>query len=219
MASGFVDGNTAFSVNIHGETGSIDKSNLDAVRDYHRLQILYNQILFQLKPPMQLYVEADFENFIISMPNLLTFSTNINNDDNFYYDQESVLDSDFEYDENLVTNYRSLSNTLVDTLKQGVSEYVKIKNLEQENIELLSYRDILQNREKLLEYINEIQSTSYLFSAEATYMNNLEIKLWYQVYLERYGAPGDGVFESEKLSEIIDELVASGQVSQDEIIF
>ena len=168
---------------------------------------------------MQLYAEADFDNFIISMPNLLTFASNINNDDIFYYNQETTLDADFEYDDTLVSNYRTFSNSIVNTLTQAVSEYIKIKNLEQENAELLSYREILQNREKLLDYINEIQTTSYLFSAEATYSNNLEIKLWYQVYLERHGAPGDGVFDSALLSEIIDELVASGQVSQDELIY
>ena len=219
MAAGFVDGNTAFSVNIHGETGSVDKSNIDAVRDYSRLKILFKQLLFQLKPPMQLYAEADFDNFMVSMPNLLTFASNINNDDIFYYNQETTLDADFEYDDTLVSNYRTFSNSIVNTLTQAVSEYIKIKNLEQENAELLSYREILQNREKLLDYITEIQTTSYLFSAEATYSNNLEIKLWYQVYLERHGAPGDGAFDSALLSEIIDELVASGQVSQDELIY
>ena len=99
------------------------------------------------------------------------------------------------------------------------TNYYKIKNLEQENTTLLSYKEILQDRTRLLEYLGEIQKTSYLFSAEATYTNNLEIKLWYQVYLERHGAPGDGVFDSELLSVIIDELVASGQVSEDELIY
>ena len=83
----------------------------------------------------------------------------------------------------------------------------------------MSYKEILEDRTKLLEYISEIQKTAYLFSAEATYTNNLEIKLWYQIYLERHGAPGDGVFDSALLGEIIEELVLSGQVSQDELIY
>lgn len=219
MSAGFVDGNTSFTKNIHGETGVTGSSNLDLIRDYYRLQILFNRIIFQLKPPMQLYSDGDFEDFIVSMPNILTFSTNINDDSVFYYDNENDLLTDFEYDPDLVSNYRSLSNSLVNVLKQGISEYYKIKNLEQENTTLLSYKEILQDRTRLLEYLGEIQKTSYLFSAEATYTNNLEIKLWYQVYLERHGAPGDGVFDSELLSAIIDELVASGQVSEDELIY
>lgn len=219
MSAGFIDGNTSFTKNIHGETGVAGSSNLDLIRDYYRLQILFNRIIFQLKPPMQLYSDGDFEDFIVSMPNILTFSTNINDDSVFYYDNENDLLTDFEYDPDLVSNYRSLSNSLVNVLKQGISEYYKIKNLEQENTTLLSYKEILQDRTRLLEYLGEIQKTSYLFSAEATYTNNLEIKLWYQVYLERHGAPGDGVFDSELLSVIIDELVASGQVSEDELIY
>lgn len=214
-----VDGNTSFSLSLHQESGVIDKSNLDALYDYYRLQILFRQIIFKLNPPMQLYSDGDFDDFVTSSPNFLAIASQINNDVNFYYDRSESLLTDFEYDSNLVSNYRSISNSLVDVLKQGVSEYYKIKNLQQENRDLLSYREILQNRTKLLDYISEIQKTSYLFSAEATYSNNLQIKLWYQVYLERHGAPGDGVFDSEKLSVIIDELVATGQVSEDELIY
>mgnify|MGYP001169491030 FL=1 len=214
-----VDGNSAILRNIHSETGSVDKNNLDIIYDYYRLQILFNNIIFQLKPPMLLYSGADFENFLVSMPNIIQFTQNIENDDTFKYGTETVFETDYEYDSNLVGNYRTLTTDLIDVLTQAISEYYKIKNLEQENTELLSYKDILQDRTKLLDYISEIQTTSYLFSAEATYTNDLEIKLWYQVYLERHGPPGDGVFESVKLSAIIDELVESGQVSQDELIY
>lgn len=217
--AGRVDGNLSVSKNLHQESGVIDKANLDALYDYYRLQILFKQILFQLNPPMQLYSDGDFDNFIASTPDFLNIASKVNDDATFYYDSPETLLSEFEYDGNIVTNYRNMSNSLINVLKQGVTEYYKIKNLEQENTELKSYRDILQNRSQLLDYISEIQKTSYLFSAEATYTNNLEIKLWYQVYLERHGAPGDGVFDSELLSVIIDELVASGQVSQDELIY
>lgn len=213
------DGNSTAFISVHGETGSVDKSNLNVIYDYYRLQILFNQIIFQLKPPMLLYSSADFENFLLSMPNLLQFMQNIENDNVFEYGNELQILSNYEYDSTLVNKYRTMTTDLIDVLQQGMSEYYKIKNLEQENTELLSYKEILQDRTKLLDYISEIQTTSYLFSAKATYTNDLEIKLWYQVYLERHGPPGDGVFESVKLSAIIDELVASGQVSQDELIY
>ena len=37
--------------------------------------------------------------------------------------------------------------------------------------------------------------------------------------MERYGPPGDGVFNSELLAEIIEELIATGEISEDELIF
>ena len=62
-----VDGNSAVVRNIHSETGAVDKNNLDIIYDYYRLQILFNNIIFQLKPPMLLYSGADFENFLVSI--------------------------------------------------------------------------------------------------------------------------------------------------------
>ena len=217
--AGRVDGNTAYSRSLNGETGSNSRSNLDLIRDFYRLQILYNEILFQLKPPMILYSDGDFDDFMVSMPNILAYALSINNDSNFFYTTPTELDTNYEYDSNIVTNYRNLSNSLVNVLTQGMSEYYKIKNLEEYNTELLSYKDILEDRTKLIAYVDEIQTTSYLFSAQATYTHDLDIKLWYQVYLERHGAPGDGVFDTELLADIIEELVAAGLVSVDELIY
>ena len=213
--AGRVDGNTVLAKSLTGHSATAANNDVQIIKDYYRLQILFNQILFQLKPPMTLYSDADFDNFIYSMPNLLTVSSAITNDTTFYYTYSDL----FRYNENLVSNYRTFSTTLINTLTQAVTEYYTIKNFENENLSLLSYKEILEDRTKLLEYISEIQKTAYLFSAEATYTNNLEIKLWYQIYLERYGAPGDGVFDSALLGEIIEELVLSGQVSQDELIY
>jgi hypothetical protein len=220
--AGFVNGNLAQNKNFHGEslvlTSSIDT---DLLKDYARMQILYTEILGQLRPPMLLYSSGDFDTFINNISGeILPYMSTLNSDDTFYYGlNSSYLLRSYDYDEQLVPNFRNVSNTLIDVLQKGISEVYKVKSLETENAELLSYREILQNRSQLLTYINEIQTTSFLFSAEATYTNDLEIKLWYQVYLEQHGPPSDGVFESAKLATIIDELVTSGQVSENELIY
>ena len=198
--------------------------NLDATRDYTRLQILYNTIISQFNTSIDQYVDGSFTEFLASdvmtEGNLIDVALNINNDDVFKMTQEVALDQDFNYEKNsrLVTKYRDLSNKLVDMLKQAITEYIKIKNLQDQNTELLTFKEILQDREKLLEYISEIQTTSYLFSASATYSQNLQIKRWYEVYLERHGPPGDGVFESDKLAVIVEELIASGEISEDDYL-
>ena len=66
---------------------------------------------------------------------------------------------------------------------------------------------ILENPKKLNQYIQDVQRTSFLFSAEATFDQPIELKLWYKVYLERYGPPGDGVFDTELLGQIIQDLI------------
>jgi hypothetical protein len=224
--AGFVNGNSVQTKNFHGEslvlTSSIDT---DLLKDYARMQILYNNILTQLKPPMLLYASGDFDDFISTISGeILTTMTDLNDDDIFFYGNTSSTRSynllqNYDYDETLVPNFRSISNSLIDVMQQGISEYYKIKSLEQENTNLLSYKEILEDRTQLLTYLSDIQTTSYLFSAEATYTNDIDIKLWYQTYLDRYGAPSDGVFDSEILASIITELIDSGEISEDELIY
>lgn len=216
-----IDGNNTISKNMHGETAVRTNNDLKIRRDYFRLQILFNEILYILKPPVALYSQGDFEEYIATMPNLLTVSTIINNENTFYYYDETKLDnrSIFSYDENLVVNYRNFSFEFINALKQNISQYYKCKNIEAENANLRTYKEILEDPDKLTEYLDQIQKTSYIFQASSTLQTPMQIKLWYLVYLERYGPPGDGVFDSLKLAEIIEELIRDGKISQDEIVF
>uniref|UniRef100_A0A6C0KXA0 Uncharacterized protein n=1 Tax=viral metagenome TaxID=1070528 RepID=A0A6C0KXA0_9ZZZZ len=219
MVVGRVSGNGSVTKQIGGlnlEVGRRENRNLKY--DYFRLRILYERVLFQLRPPMTLYNEGEFEFFMSSMPNVLTLTRVLNNQDTFFINDQTQLNS-YKYQGGLVDKYIFVTNRLVDTIKQAMSEYIKIRNLENENSELKSYKEILENREKLLEYLEQQQNTGHLFSANATLQVEYKLKLWYAVYMERHGPPGDGVFNSELLAEIIEELVASGQVSEDELIF
>ena len=186
--------------------------------DFFRLKILYERVLFQLRPPMSLYNEGEFEFFMSSMPNVLTLTRVLNNENTFFMNDPKPL-NDYKYEGGLVDKYLFITNRLVDTIKQAMTEYIKIRNLENENAELKTYKEILQDKDKLVSYLEQQQNTGHLFSASATLQTQPQLKLWYQVYMERYGPPGDGVFNSELLSEIIEELVASGEVTEDELIF
>ena len=186
--------------------------------DFFRLKILYERVLFQLRPPMTLYNEGEFEFFMSSMPNVLTLTRVLNNENTFFMNDPKPL-NDYEYEGGLVDKYLFITNRLVDTIKQAMTEYIKIRNLENENAELKTYKEILEDKEKLVAYLEQQQNTGHLFSASATLQTRPQLKLWYQVYMERHGPPGDGVFNSELLSEIIEELIASGEVTEDELIF
>ena len=97
-------------------------------------------------------------------------------------------------------------------MKQAISEYDAKITLETENAELQQYKTILEDKDKLLSYLNAVQKETFLFSAEASFETTLILKPWYRVYLERYGA-GDGVFETELLAAIVDELLLSGEIT------
>jgi len=217
----YINGNETNTYSSYGDV-SVGTSKLTTVlKDYYRLKILFDDIINQLQPPKAEYILANFDDFVNNWDDdfYITVSSLLNNDNTFFYNNETTLLSNYDYDEDLVTNYRSMTNRLINVLKQSISEYYKIKTLEEENVQLQSYKDILEDREKLLEYVAEIQKTSFLFSAQATYSNDLEIKLWYKEYLERYGPPGDGIFDTELLADIIKELYESGQIDSMEYIY
>lgn len=219
MVVGRSNGNIAGASQIGGYSFTgFKRENKNLKYDYYRLKILYERVLFQLRPPMTLYNEGEFEFFMSSMPNVLTLTRVLNNQDTFFMTNPKPL-NDYEYEGGLVDKYIFITNRLVDTIKQAMTEYVKIRNLERENAELKSYKEILQDKDKLVEYLEQQKNTGHLFSATATLEVQYELKLWYKVYMERHGPPGDGVFNSELLAEIIEELIASGEVTEDELIF
>ena len=216
MVVGRSNGNGGGSTQIGQFSGG--GGNRKLTNDFFRLKILYERVLFQLRPPMTLYNEGEFDFFMNSMPNVLTLTRVLNNENTFFMNDVRGL-SGSKYEEGLVDKYIFMTNRVIDTIKQAMTEYVKIRNLENENEELKSYKDIIEDREKLVEYLEGQKQTSHLFSANATLQVQYELKLWYKVYMDRHGPPGDGVFNSELLAEIIEELVASGEITEDELIF
>lgn len=219
MVVGRVSGNVTGTNQLGGLNATVGRrENRNLKYDFFRLKILYERVLFQLRPPMTLYNEGDFEFFMSSMPDVLTLTRVLNNEDTFFMNNPTELNT-YKYEGGLVDKYIYITNRLVDTIKQAMTEYIKIQTLENENSELKSYKEILEDQDKLLEYLEEQKHTSHIFSAEATLQVPYELKLWYKVYMERHGPPGDGVFNSELLAEIIEELIASGEISEDELIF
>lgn len=200
---------------LHGDGTSGVAGYADMINDYLRLKVLYDNFTEELQNPAREYVNSNFETFIETYTTedyYLPKSLLLNNDNTFFYGSEVTLKEDYSYDENLVDNWRDCTHRLINVLKQANTEYYKIQTLENENTELQSYKDILEDREKLIAYVEEIQTTSYLFTAQATYSKDLNIKPWYKRYLEIYGPPGDGVFDSTLLAEIIEDMYGNGEI-------
>ena len=123
-------------------------------QDFYRLQILYNRILLQLSPAITLYNEGSFEDFMssISEDELLYFSTVLNNDSIFYID-DNVPTVYADYNKQTVQNYRESSNSIINIIKQAMTEYIKIQNLQSENTQLKSYKEILESPKLLRDYL------------------------------------------------------------------
>ena len=215
-----VDANYTINKNMHGRILTAETTDdIEIKRNYKRLKLLYFEFLDNLRIPMGNYVDANFEIFKDNgaIANRIIVER-LDNNDEFFINDNVGLDA---YENNIINIdknfngteldffelYRSLTYKISDVIQQAVTEQIKITNLEEDVSGLTVYKNILEDREKLLEFINEEQRTSYLFSAEATMTESIELKPWVERYLERHGAPGDGVFKSELLAIIIYELI------------
>lgn len=100
-------------------------------------------------------------------------------------------------------------NSIIDMLINNITMVQKTKNIqiklnEAENkiITLEEKASILDNMEKLKEYINQLKSDSILIETEATLNKSATIKQEYIIYINKYGMPQDAIFDMKKLAEI-----------------
>lgn len=115
MVVGRSNGNIAGASQIGGYSFTgFKRENKNLKYDYYRLKILYERVLFQLRPPMTLYNEGEFEFFMSSMPNVLTLTRVLNNQDTFFMTNPKPL-NDYEYEGGLVDKYIFITNRLVAT--------------------------------------------------------------------------------------------------------
>ena len=215
-----IDGNGTRIKNYHNKSDVAGFGlGIEIAQDLYRIQILYQRIFFLLNSYLTNYSEGNFEVFLDSLPEevVLQVTQLINNSE--LIENNNVLTlNNFVHDRQIAPKYVGLANQIMNSMKQILTDRIRIEALEAQEEICMSYREILEDPQKLNEYVKQIQRTSYLFTAEATYNQPVELKIWYQVYLERHGPPGDGVFDSQKLADIIEELVAAGLVSEDQII-
>lgn len=215
-----VDGNGTQLRSIHNEAQAVATSiNTEIAQDLYTIKELYSKIFQYLVAYMEYYSEGYFDTYLKSLPEstVISITTQIQNID---INDTTILDNPslFELDAALPSKYKTLAEYIMNMMKQTLTERQRIVNLQVENEEFKTFKDILEDPTKLNEYIKEVQSTSYLFSAEATYNQPIQLKLWYQVYLERHGPPGDGVFDTDLLGNIIEELIAAGLIREDDVL-
>ena len=136
------------------------------------------------------------------------------NELNQAYDQEAFLDIYKLVDQiDIRTPFGSAmratySNTL-DGLSRALVQYNKYLEA-LATIDTLSKRvEILDDEEKLNEYIEQL-NTSFrnfeLFDIDPVQSIGALLKPEYAEYVKRYGIPDDGVFEADKLYDIMKEL-------------
>jgi len=97
---------------------------------------------------------------------------------------------------------RSIVNAL-STLYSGLSVYKDYALLEQTNEQLRDRANILDDMERLKEYLEQLSSQAMaLLGSHDITMSSANVNEEYILYIKEYGYPLNGVFDPEKLGII-----------------
>ena len=111
--------------------------------------------------------------------------------------------------------YRLKTFGIIDGLWKTKTLITQNKTLEEQN---KVYKNILNDPILLEQYITQNKLNMIAFQASELFNVQIVLKPWYSAYLQQYGPPGNGVFNSEYLAQIVATLIASGQITEEEFI-
>jgi hypothetical protein len=100
-------------------------------------------------------------------------------------------------------------NFIFNTVQILYSSLQNIAILNQNSIDLAKNEElleILKDKEKLLAYIQEMSEIINLFPNQTMTTSNVKLKPEYQIYINNYGFPENGVFDSKKIALIANSL-------------
>lgn len=227
MSFKFINGDVTSNRSLIGANQLGNALQLNAVRDYYRFKILYDNVISNMRGILSSYGDTtnnDDISYIDSLNNNLSVINNkliidIANTDIYNNNIVTSL-KDFKYDSNLFPIYK---DSFMQVLEGMAITIGKIKNnidLRNKNEELTVYKNILNGTEKTLinDYILQRNTEVLVFSASQIVDVDFEIKIWYAEYLRIYGAPSDGFFDLNKLSEIVINLINTEVITLNDFV-
>jgi len=176
---------------IHGKI-ELKQTNLTSSEDL--LKILYNNIGSSLNNLLHNYSLGNLmevsKELTIEHYNSLSLKFRINSRPNdLYYE---II--------------RILFNKTLDGLMRSIHQYVDLVNTLSKLEECNKYKNILDDPIKLKEYIEQLNQQRYLFDVEPITMIKATVKQEYVEYIKLYGLPANGIFDSNKLGDVIYKL-------------
>lgn len=106
------------------------------------------------------------------------------------------LDNDYEI-------MRKSTIMSLQGLQQCMNQYSNMVKLQEDNALLLEENSILHDRNKLIQYINELFGQRTLFPDQEFTVIRATLRPEYTTYIQLYGFPEGGIFDVEKLADII----------------
>lgn len=153
---------------------------------------VYKKIYSNMKLILNNYISGDIDDELYTKNNLLNISNKI-----------------FLLKKTNYKHYNSILELLhnnITSIYRGYIYYLDNKELNN-GLKLCKEKvDILENTDKLKEYLEKLQKNIILFETESSLNVAASVKEEYLIYIQRYGFPNDGVFDMELLRGILSEI-------------
>jgi uncharacterized protein YkvS len=155
-------------------------------------EFIYKKVYASMQDILNNFASGDIRDELYTKTNLLSISTKL-----------------YRMKKTNIKCYNGIIELLQDNLSclyRGYLYYLENKDMI-EGMKLCKEKvDILEDMDKLKEYLDKLNRNMVLFEITSTINVNANIKQEYVIYIQRYGFPKDGVFDLEKLSGIIIEI-------------
>ena len=207
----------AFIKSIHG-TNAAGVYNTYTL-DLYRYQLLYDSVIAQMNTYIRYFTKGDFDKLITKFTNTNYNSLILRADANSFYTTAIENLTGFEYDPDKFNLMRESTYNVIDGLRQTVKVAQENIALQEDIVTLkVKYKDVLEDPVKLNDYINTNKINVMAFQASQPFNTTIELKPWYKEYFRLYGPPGNGVFQSELLAEIVINLIYTNQIKEEDFI-
>ena len=196
-------------------------NQLDAVKDFYRFQILNKNVLVPLNELILAYKDVNITELIDLVDAANNDLIKKISDNNNYYNNKITYIRSFEYDSDLFKKYIRSFKGVLTGLSAAIAQQKTNIRITDENTQLLEYKNILtgtDTSELIREYIIKRNNDLPVFDVTEILDLDLDIKPWYSEYLILHGAPSGGVFDTEKLSLIVADLINKGVITMDEFV-
>ena len=187
-------------------------------QDLYRYQILYDSVVSQLNQYIDMFSTGDYNslvtNFTTAKYNSLILKANPGN---FTTNAVNSL-TGFKHDRLKFNSMRKSTYKVIDGLEKTVNIVQQNKSLQQDVVDLTVYKTILEDPVKLMEYIDKQKLNRMAFQASEIFQTEIQLKPWFREYLRLHGPPGNGVFQSDLLAQIVIKLINAGVITENEFI-
>jgi len=187
--------------NINGINITIDSSDLNSnqlsqinIENYRWNKLM--EIIKKIHYLLSLYASSNF----IDLGNILNFD---------YYNEISVMLYDIRLDPNIYPTYESVRITISKSFEELYQSYAMYGNLLNDKAKITQLQakvSILDNLDKLKEYIIDMQKSGNLINNVNITAPLALVKPEYAEYIILYGLPPNLIFDTDKLSQIIEKL-------------